>query len=511
MALSRDQLLFWAFFGLSIADRAILLGVFAFRYVGMDDVVIWSAAIDYGRGVFHEPYFYGQDYGPMLEALVAAPFTHARIPLNILLPVVTAGLAMAPYWSFAFWYRKHGSTAAACLLLVIPVLLPCEYGLMTSTTRGFVTGIAVLAFLPWVSDLRHDRMRAALIGAVLSTACLINPNSLPFAVAFGAWFILSYGSWSRAVGLLLLGALPAVLLQAAGQFYYIMHPERLRHVLFDWRMHMHLEGIPEALSRLDSHFAWLSPVLWPYGSAIGASIVLLLVLHVRERNRAVAAGTLLAIIVILFAFAFAKTHEGTHNVFFPRSRMFLVLPLLTAWIALSSGTINRNIVRFRTALLVAGVLSVLIRSSLVKDTLRSQLANMPPEVSELPYCAVRSDAERIGDICEEQRVQLLMLLPQTTTIGKEYRAFLLPLLDDRIPPTWIPDQDRRYWVREAMRDSAMDRVLIAGPADGPPIRFLDGSAGHAIELPNNGVDRLVLVVGNKAPMDILYRRVIGQP
>src|SRR5690606_26443963 len=138
----------------------------------------------------HEPYFYGQDYAVMIEALVAAPFTWFGIPLHILMPTVTSLLALAPFWSFAFWHRKHGRRLAALLFLAMPVLLPVEYGMMTTITRCFVPGIALLAFLPWVLDGADMRRQAVLIGLITSAAAFVNPNSLVFSVAFIVWFLL---------------------------------------------------------------------------------------------------------------------------------------------------------------------------------------------------------------------------------------------------------------------------------------------------------------------------------
>lgn len=144
---------------LGILDRSFLLFAFGFKYVGDDDGVIWSAAVNYGHGLFREPYFYGQDYAVMLEALVAAPFARSGIPLPILMPLVTSLLALAPFWSFAFWHRKHDRPLAAAIFLSMPVLLPVEYGLMTTVTRCFISGIAPLAALPWALDIPGSRFR----------------------------------------------------------------------------------------------------------------------------------------------------------------------------------------------------------------------------------------------------------------------------------------------------------------------------------------------------------------
>jgi hypothetical protein len=71
------RIAFWTLLSASVLDRCATIMWFGATYSSTDDVLIWSAAVDYGNGIFHEPYFYGQDYGPMLEALLAAPFAYS--------------------------------------------------------------------------------------------------------------------------------------------------------------------------------------------------------------------------------------------------------------------------------------------------------------------------------------------------------------------------------------------------------------------------------------------------
>ena len=60
--------------GLLILDRLLILYYFGFRFTDIDEMIFWLGANDYARGVFHEPFFYGQNYNYMLEACLAVPF-----------------------------------------------------------------------------------------------------------------------------------------------------------------------------------------------------------------------------------------------------------------------------------------------------------------------------------------------------------------------------------------------------------------------------------------------------
>src|SRR5580658_11307929 len=133
-------MIFWAILLLLLGDRLLLLVRFGFQYTDNDQVVFWMGARDYAHGVFHEPCLYGQNYNYMLESFLAAPFFRLGIPCWYLLPVVTSALALAPFLALAFCFLKR-DLLAACVFLALPILLPPQFGMLTTMSRGFVTGL----------------------------------------------------------------------------------------------------------------------------------------------------------------------------------------------------------------------------------------------------------------------------------------------------------------------------------------------------------------------------------
>ena len=75
-------LFFIVFLVTLVIDRVITLIRFGFIYTDIDQTVMWNGAYDYSRGIFHEPFFYGQAYNYMLESLLA-------VPVNASTPVFT--------------------------------------------------------------------------------------------------------------------------------------------------------------------------------------------------------------------------------------------------------------------------------------------------------------------------------------------------------------------------------------------------------------------------------------
>src|SRR6187551_3355709 len=145
--LNRNKIVFLLLSGLVLADRILLLINFSFRYTGSDDLIFWQAATDYMHGIFHEPYFYGQDYNFMLESVFAIPLLALGIPHYIALPVSSAFISLFPFFFFARILYKRNYLIESFVFLVIPLLLPIEYGILTSVTRGFVSGLFFSAFL----------------------------------------------------------------------------------------------------------------------------------------------------------------------------------------------------------------------------------------------------------------------------------------------------------------------------------------------------------------------------
>lgn len=498
---------FWFLLVAGLLDRLFLLNVFSTRFIGTDDTVIWSAAVAYGHGEFREPYFNGQDYGVMLEAILAAPFARAGATLRILLPTVTALLAMLPFWSFAFWNKRHGRYTAACVFLAMPVLLPNEYGLMTSVTRGWVTGTGLLAPLPWISDVRRPLPRSLLMGFSASLACLVNPNALPFAAAFLAWYIFQQPAFARHALLVIVGSLPCCAAHMLAQAWCAEHPHRIVNTLSGYPLTFYAEGIAEGMTRLDAHFQWLTPVAWPYGQLIGEALVIITVIALRKRERALATALLTGIAIIVLALGFGKTHDGIANVFMPLSRMFLAVPLVLCWgvAMLLDGTRLRPWPARIT--LAAALCALTIKSYRLPSTINEQVAEQGPWSSERPLADFNGDLAWLRAVCARHQVGLIVPLYADTHIEVHYRALLYTALDRSLPPTYLTWKENRYWVREAYADSVVENVLlVAGRATG-----WDRNARAlttAIDVSGDRQDRFLLLSGNTLTTDSLVRFVL---
>ncbi len=491
---------FWLLLITGLLDRLALLLVFSTRYIGMDDAVIWSAAVDYSMGEFHGPYFYGQDYAPMLEALLAAPFVRAGATLRIVVPAITAALAMLPYWSFAFWNRRNGMHLAACAFLAMPVLLPNEYGLMTSVTRGWVTGTGLLALLPWTASFRSERLASLSAGLVASLACLMNPNALPFAAAFIAWYLLNRHAFARHVVLVVTGASPGVLMHAVAQAWCNGHPERIVNSIRGWGYRPAWADLLNGLTYLPDHFEWLAPIIWPFGHAIIVALLVLVILAFRRKWTVLGVSMSTGLLVILFALSLAKSRDGIGNVFMPLSRIFLAAPLLFCWGLSLMPAFQRPSLRALGVLVVGSVGSLAIKVGSLPRTIDEQIAGQGPWSSERPLADMRQDLAHLRTVCAENRVELIIPLITNATIAPHYRALLYPALDRSLPPTYLQEKENRYWVREEFAHKIVSNVLVI--CDDWSRRSRKArSIAKTMDLSGYGPDRYLLLKGNTLTAD----------
>lgn len=507
---SLAQRSFLPLLALGILDRLYLLLVFGFKYVGDDDGVIWTAAVDYGHGLFREPYFYGQDYAFMLEALVAAPFTHLGMPFYILMPTVTSLLALSPFWSFAFWHRKHQRPVAALVFLAMPVLLPLEYGMMTTITRCFISGIAPLAFLPWITDMRSDKARLLLFGLVGSAAAFINPNSLIFSLAFVVWSVMNASNKKQAVAWTWLGMLPFTAAYLAAQSYCRTHPERMVHVVNDWRMTFHPgELIPESLGMLNLHFAWLFPLLPTMGGLAFALLIALSAWNFRRGDGSRGLALSAAVVMIIVSFAFPKTHDGTDSVFYSYSRMYLALPLLLCW---GSGPLIMSLraANWSTLILLCGsVLAVVIKLDRTAEFVKMPIASEVP-VLELPVELLIADAANLRLLKEQYHVDLIVGNSQwDDNIKARFRGYIDPILEPALTPLYVQG-DRRYWQRGTYAPMIAPTLLVMG---GDSARWASWSAReeYILDVSDERFGPLHVIRGNTERTDSLLERFSRMP
>lgn len=492
----------WSFILLAVIERVLLIAFSSSCWVSTDDAVMWHAAVDYAHGRFYGPYYYGQDYGPMLEALVAAPFVRLGVPLRLLMPAVTSFLALFPYWSFAIAAHRSGHRLAASVIACVPLLLPLEFQMMTSLPRGFINGLAVLALLPVVQRTKREMLEHVLVGVVVSTAWFVNPNSLVFSVPYIVVYSAKWSDLRHRAGALAMGTLVGIGLHLSAQAWCIAHPDRIVHHLRSTALHLDWAAIMAGLSNLDAHFRWLMPVLWPYGGMAGCSLVLLGAVAVLLRKWPLALAVLISMSFIALSFTVDKVHDGLDTVYYPLSRMFLALPLLLAWVCGKLLEGRRYYGQVFLACAVVVVSCSVWRCSHMEETSHAQVASQRLWV-DVGWMDLRiSDARRTKEVSDRYGVGLIVPLDLPSKILPPFRAYLIPALEPEAPATYLHDGERRYWVRERYGPMVVGTILFTGGTEAAWKR-LTTNDGRIRLVDSTGTDNLYLLRNNELATDEL--------
>ena len=492
---------FWTLVVLGACDRLLLLRL-SVDQASDDLAVIWHAAKDYSMGQFHEPFFYGQDYGVMLEAFLAAPWIMLGADPIAVVPIMVAFLAMAPFWSFAIWYHRQRELLPAFVFAAMPILLPPEHGIQYTNLNG----LAILAIYPWVKGNGGSLIRSFFSGSVLMAAIAVNMNALVACSAFGIHFLMTHTRRPKELIAAALGAIPIALAWWAAIHFLETRPDPIVHTVFDWRSDFHPELWPEAFGQLHAHFAWLTPIIWYQDQYALLLLVALGALIAWRQQWSMAFALMGASIVIVISLAFPKTHDGTDSVFFPLSRMFLAIPLLISWSTAGVKPRQHALKWVLTVLFTAVIVAFTIRSNsapaIVSNALKEQ-HGLPLRVK--PIAWVRSNCMSLAKLASASGSDVVVLLRDPDPQYAQFMNMGCPVCEPTMPPTYMPGGERRGWRRKMESTASRRRILVV---NGSLHRWAEAtSTGMTFDRVLVGEHVVHIIEGTGEPVDSLLRRI----
>jgi hypothetical protein len=447
-----------------VVQRWVVLDHFGFRYTDNDQVVMWYGATELSHLRFHEPRFYGQDYNTMLESALAAPLVALRVPHAYALPLVTSVLALVPFLLLAGFAhrRKLHVTSVACLAL--PLMLPLRFHLITSMSRGFVTGALVASIALLIGLSSEARLGAFLFGLLSGLSLSVLPNAVLIVVPATLELVARKRRDTRYLLFVGIGLLLAAAAHLAVQHYYVLHPP-LEEPLLAYEDPSGL--LQHAVARLRVALAepqrFLGDVLPTFGGSRYSiwAVVLALpaVLWLRRQAGAALASTG-GVAVVVLAFVSGRVHLGSPSIFYSWSRPFLPLPLTLLLYSLwcEQGSRDRLPGRVRAgltaALLVcAGILCV-TQLQRVDETVASEMAVPHDTITAGRTDSVERECRRVAAELHGTHTRLALFRRALFNYG------CAAMFDSMA--TLCPEHDRRAWLVRRELPGRPGQILLVG-------------------------------------------------
>ncbi|RYM36097.1 hypothetical protein ERX46_03625 [Brumimicrobium glaciale] len=445
---------------LVLLNRFFILKEFNFQYTGTDDLVFWQAAVDYSQGIFHEPYFYGQDYNFALESILAVPLLLIGIPAFIALPLVSSFVGIFPFFVFAIALFRKGFTNDAFLFLLIPLAMPIEYDIITSVSRGFTSGLFFCSFLifPLLSPTKIKSF--IILGLAVSFGYIFNANSL--ILSFPICLYLLFKNYKSPYFYLLglAATIPAFLILYFSKEFYVNHPEFLTHSM--WGLDFKFARVVYGLSHLDDFFRYLTPVLWS-GNWLVLLIILFLAIATLKKNWKKGVSLLLNLLFIVVLLGITKIHDDAGVIFLSSTRMFLAIPLLfgVALFWTKKDFIDEN--KLRLIIFTVGISVFLVKISSYETVIKEH-------TEETNYGAIaikkiddlKVECSEINEIATHYDVDLLVFIPNYRYNTPYMISYNLgcSIIEEQMASSVMSTYERRTWVFEKEKNTARKTVLL---------------------------------------------------
>lgn len=493
-AAANQQLIFITLLILVVVDRGISLYFFGFNYTDIDQTVMWNGALNYSKGLFHEPFFYGQNFNYMLEALISVPLLYFNVPVYIALPIATSFITLFPFVTLSYYFLKQKRIFAAYFLLCILLLLPVEFNFLTSLSRGWVQA---LLFVPLLyAPLFHLHNKKYYIQFVIgSSLCLtMNTSSILFILPLGVYYFL-FNYKSKQLYISLLYAIPILALNYLAKYFYLIHPESIQHELVG--INLSVDTFWGAIKQ-----GGFYNYLFPFHESLGfiyfiiIFILLFVTVKLKLKKEFLSIFSLATLIFItLFIPKLQEFHAGT-GIFFNSSRLYIILPLTLFIIGFF--ILNKTSIP-KTSNLMLSILFVVTTSFFIYKNYTIQKKVEQSISSKFPI-AKNSDlvsySNELNQLVKNKDVDLIVHSTFNTYDYIFYSYTLNPITKSNAISI-CQDGDRRTWLYK--KSSKAKKILLNGIT-------VDTSKLNGITyelLPNN----LVFIINNKNSVQELFEQI----
>ncbi len=467
--------------------RYIVLMEFGFTYTDSDQSIMWHGLVDYSQGKFYEPRFYGQAYNTMLEALFAVPLHKLGLPPSRALPVVTTILSLFPFYLIAFFSFLNKSRHVGLVVLSIPLLMPIEYHLITSLSRGFVSGIFIASLGTVSMFYVNNKWIQIFIGLSIVLGYSISANSAILSIPYLFYVFLHNYKSLQFYLYTVIGGFAGSIPHFLGIYFYTTNPG---YVLHSFELSYSFDLLIKSFGKLDYYFNYVSPILWNQG------FIWLLILLVSglfafiKKKRKEAFMMIISAMMLVGTLGLSKVHDASNSIFFSPARMYLALPLLIGTCAVVLKEFRLKYILLAIPFILFGYNLFHLKSTISKRT--NLQKNHVVSIAKVEDVEVR--CSNLQKVSAHHNVKLIVI------VNHGYYDFFnygcTACIDD-FPKTLRPSYERRTWRLIEEESSTHESILFIDDLNDlssqfPRLKCLNEKEGYYL-LKNNSQPTIELL------------------
>lgn len=440
--------------------KFLTLKEFGFQYVGSDDLVIWQCAFDYSNGIFHEPFFYGQNYNYAFESFISAPLIAIGIPIYITLPIVSSFVGVFPFLLISILLFRKGYSINAFLFLLIPLTLPIEYDIITSISRGFTSGLFFSSFSIFSLLNPYQRKSFIILGISVSVGYIMNPNSLIFSFPICLYlFLINYKKATFYI-ISILSSIPALIIQYFSKQFYVHNPEYNVHSM--WILDFSFESLIDGFSHLDKFFRYLTPVFWSGNWIVVFVIIILGVISIKT-NWKKGLSLLLCSLFIFTLLGVNKINDDIGVIFLSSTRMFLAIPLLFGLAIFWTKKEFDAKKNWRIIILTIAISVFLVKISNYSSVINAhtQKENFGP-IAIKKLESLKQECSKIQQLTSQYDIELIVFIPnfEYNVPSMEFYNYGCSILEEHSSSSIMNIYERRTWVFQKEKNSVRKNILL---------------------------------------------------
>lgn len=440
--------------------KFLTLSEFCFQYTGSDDLIFWQSTMDYSNGIFHEPFFYGQNYNYAFESIISVPLVAIGVPVYIALPIMSSFVGIFPFFLFSIILFRKDYALNSYMFLLIPLTLPIEYDIITSITRGFTIGLFFCSFLIFPLLNPSKKKSFIILGLSVSTGYIMNPNSLIFSFPICLYLLFINYKKPLFYSLSIVSAIPALIIQYFSRQFYVHNPEYNVHSM--WQLDFSFERMVDGFCHLDKFFRYLTPVLW-LGNWVVVFVIIILGIISMKTNWKKGLSILLCSLFIFILLGVNKINDDIGVIFLSSTRMFLAIPLL---LGLAIFWTKKEFVNKKNWQLI--ILTIAISVFLVKISSYSSVINAHTQKENYGPVAIKklSDLEKecseIQQITSQYNIDLIVFIPnwEYNVPSMEFYNYGCSILEENLSSSVMNIYERRTWVFQQEKNSVRKNILL---------------------------------------------------